>query len=360
MNRACTQSGGTSPARGGCGVTRGGRRTLYYLGPRGTFTHQAAMSAIPRLSHVCGGAAFEAEPAGTAAQIFDHVERGDGFGIVAWENNVEGYVVPNLDALLDSRAVLGVERVAVDVSFDAFVRPDHAELTEVTAHPHGLAQCSGFIRRRGLAGRPADSNAAACRDVTRSQVALGPSLCGSLYGLETLERDVQDFQGARTEFLVIAPRSEGHAYLDAVRAADGGNADDYESILGLVPLDTGPGVLADLLDVLRDAGLNMTSFISRPIKGRDGTYSFVATIDAAPWKPVFRDVLRSLTGSSTWAKTLAVYPRITRPNPPVSAWMLPEGGVGPGDYAVGGGAPGGAATLRDDASRKAEEELLWK
>lgn len=358
------------------------RRTLYYLGPRGTFTHQAAMAVIPRLTAICG-TAFEAQPADTAAQIFEHVENGDGFGIVAWENNVEGYVVPNLDALLDARAVLGIERVAVDVSFDAFVRPDHGALTEATAHPHGLAQCSGFIRRRGLAIRPADSNAAGCRDVTRNQVALGPSLCGQLYGLETLERGVQDFQGARTEFLVIAPRAEGHAYLRAVRAADGDDPDGYESILGLVPLSTGPGVLADLLDVLRDAGLNMTSFISRPIKGRDGTYSFVATIDSAPWKPVFRTILRDLTGTSTWAKTLAVYPRLTRPNPPVSAWMLPEGGVGPSDYVAleaasqcasapaesapdtstsGVSVPGDKTykTLRDEAAIKAEEELLWK
>ncbi|MDD6460864.1 MAG: prephenate dehydratase domain-containing protein, partial [Bifidobacteriaceae bacterium] len=65
--------------------------TLYYLGPRGTFTHQAAMAALPRLSAICDGAAFDAEPADTAAQIFDHVERRDGWGIVAWENNVEGY-----------------------------------------------------------------------------------------------------------------------------------------------------------------------------------------------------------------------------------------------------------------------------
>ena len=65
---------------------------------------------------------------------------------------------------------------------------------------------------------------------------------------------------------------------------------EYESVLTLIPLVTGPGVLANLLDVFRDAGLNMTSFISRPIKGRTGTYSFIATLDAAamgatlPWR----------------------------------------------------------------------------
>ena len=58
----------------------------------------------------------------------------------------------------------------------------------------------------------------------------------------------------------------------------------------------------------------MTSFISRPIKGHDGTYSFIATLDAAPWEPRFRTALEEIAGHGDWAKTLAVYPRRERPN----------------------------------------------
>ena len=317
---------------------------LYYLGPRGTFTQQAANTVVPRLSRVSGHG-FDTREASTAIEIFDRVAARDGWGVVAWENNVEGYVVPNLDALLDAAGIAAVERVVVDIAFDAFVLPGHGELTEVTAHPHGLAQCSGFIKGTGVTPRPADSNAAACRDVGPHQIALGPSLCGELYGLQTYRRAVQDFQGAHTDFLVIAPRDDARAYLRAMRGEPGmDDADGYESILGLVPLNTGPGALANLLDVFRDAGLNMTSFISRPIKGQDGTYSFAATIDAAPWKPSFHAVLERVTDADTWAKTLAVYRRPDRPYPPVSAWMLPSGGVKPGN----------------DTSQDKDRELLWQ
>ena len=124
---------------------------------------------------------------------------------------------------------------------------------------------------------------------------------------------------------------------------------EYESIIAFIPLSTGPGVLANLLDVLRDAGLNMTSFISRPIKGRDGTYSFIATIDAAPWQEHLRDVLTQVVDHGDWVKTLAVYPRRERPNPPIYAWSLPNGGVrrepaAPGTWTEG------------DTARR---ELLW-
>lgn len=142
-------------------------KPLHYLGPQGSFTHQAAAGAAEMLS---GG------PLGTGCTpqliavsdvpaIVAAVERGEAWGVVAWENNVEGYVVPNLDLLIDSRDAVGFVRVAVDIAFDAFARglridPDGVR---VSAHPHGLAQCKGFIAEHHLTAVPAASNAAACR-----------------------------------------------------------------------------------------------------------------------------------------------------------------------------------------------------
>ncbi|MEK8228374.1 prephenate dehydratase domain-containing protein [Oerskovia sp. M15] len=79
---------------------------------------------------------------GVAAGDFDH-------GIVAIENSVEGYVVPSLDAIVGSEDVVAIDEVVLEIRFDAFVRPGHGELTEVTAHPHGLAQCQAFVTRSG-------------------------------------------------------------------------------------------------------------------------------------------------------------------------------------------------------------------
>ncbi|MFR1605762.1 MAG: hypothetical protein ACLSUZ_04785 [Bifidobacterium pseudocatenulatum] len=111
-------------------------------------------------------------------------------------------------------------------------------------------------------------NAAACRDIKANEIAFGPSICGELYNVTRIGTAVQDYQGAQTDFLVLAPRKEAGKLLEQPRS----QADmEYESVLTLIPLVTGPGVLANLLDVFRDAGLNMTSFISRPIKGRTGT-----------------------------------------------------------------------------------------
>lgn len=300
-------------------------RKLFYLGPQGTFTHQAAVDASESLAHA-EPRGFELMPMDDVPQILAAAQRGDGWGVVAWENNVEGYVVPNLDALIDAKNLVGFARIGVNVSFDAYVvqgsDPNTAHVA--TAHPHGLAQCKRFIADHHLTTRPASSNAAACRDLKAGEIAFGPAICGELYDITRIGTSVQDYQGAATDFLVLAPRAEAARLLDESRAE---SDIEYESVLALIPLATGPGVLANLLDVIRDAGLNMTSFISRPIKGRTGTYSFIATLDAAPWERRFRDALVEIAEHGDWAKTLAVYPRRERPNPPVTSWMLPQGGV---------------------------------
>ena len=96
-------------------------RKLFYLGPQGTFTHQAAVNASQALAHL-EPEGFELVAADDVPQILDAAQRGEGWGVVAWENNVEGYVVPNLDALIDAKDLVGFARVGVDVTFDAYVR----------------------------------------------------------------------------------------------------------------------------------------------------------------------------------------------------------------------------------------------
>ncbi|WP_018143816.1 prephenate dehydratase [Alloscardovia criceti] len=301
---------------------------LYYLGPQGSFTFQAAQDVahiIPTQVASLAGQQFELQSCAREQEIFEHVEEGEGCGIVAWENNVEGYVAVNLDRLIDAHNVAAVFRHSIDVEFDAFVRADHGELTEVTAHPHGLAQCMQFMERNGLRAVSASSNSAALESLQPHQVGLAPRHSGELFGLNTFARSVQDFTGAHTDFLVLAPR--GYA-VDACTAWKNAHV-ACESIITVIPLSTGPGVIADLLDVFRDNGINMTSLISRPIKAVDGTYSFIITLDAAPWDSQAQRVLQEIQDHNDWLKILAVYPQRNTVQIPATQWNLPHLGLNP-------------------------------
>lgn len=314
-----------------------------YLGPEGTFTHQAAVrwvraqarqDAGPTTSPTSGAAAAPGRDgevevdlvaaqtvgdvyAGVASGAYDH-------GIVAIENSVEGYVVPSLDAIVGSEDVVAIDEVVLEITFDAFVRPGHGDLTEVTAHPHGLAQCQDFVARSGAVPVPSSSNAAACRDASPHQIALGPPICGELYGLDVLEAGVEDFHGARTRFLTIVRRDRARA---ALATAQEGAPAQWRTMLALTPHVTGPGVLARITRAFGAGGVNLSSLITRPLKALEGRYVFVVTVDAAPWEPAVRDVLEGLLAAGDSVKTLGVFPARGELDEALSSDHVPVGSV---------------------------------
>lgn len=322
-------------------------RKLCYLGPEGSFTHQAALKVQQQLQSFDN---LQLIPAAceNVLSIASEIEKHNNWGVIAWENNIEGVVIPNLDLLIDAKNMVGIARVGVDISFDAVIcKSDSIDnCSAIVAHPHALAQCRKFAQKRGLKEKTASSNAAACRDLVPGEVALCPRICADLYNRQIVSEGVEDFSAARTEFLVLAPRDEVLDFVNIQRE----NFSSFSSIIAFIPRCTGAGVLANLLDVVRDHGLNMTSFMSRPIKGQDGLYSFIATVDSAPWDSMCKDMIQEVVEHGDWVRVLAVYPSEKRNNPVMNDWMLPNGGVCV-EHSVD--------SLRNLNVIQAERELLW-
>jgi prephenate dehydratase len=311
-----------------------------YLGPEGTFTHQAVRTWAGEED----GETLHSLPLATVADVHDAVSSGAAdVGVVAVESSVEGHVMPSLDVLLASADVVAVDEVVLDVSFDAFVRPGHGELREATAHPHGLAQCRRFVARHGLVEVPAASNGAACRDVGEQQVAFGPRLCGELYGLETFAEAVEDHPGARTRFAVLDRRARAGGRFAAGRDERGG-AGTWRTMVAITPVVTGPGVLARITDAFGTRAVNMSSLVTRPLKAREGQYVFVVTLDAAPWEPGVRELFGDLLAAGDALKVLGAYPAAPG-----------EGGL---DGRLADHAPAGSVRTGDPAD-VVEEGLLW-
>lgn len=291
-------------------------RRLAYLGPEGSFTHQAASGwAAPGLTELL--------PLRTVPEVFAAVASGEvSHGVVAIESSVEGYVVPSLDAIVSSAEVVAVDEAFVEITFDAFVLPGaDVSPTQATAHPHGLAQCQGFVDSHGLLPVPATSNAAACRDIAPGQVALGPPLCGDLYGLTRWATAVEDFSGARTRFLLLARRDDA----PVPDRAEPSTA--WRSMLAVTPHVTGPGVLARITEAFGARGVNMSSLITRPVKALEGRYVFILTVDAAPWSADLREVLSGLLAAGDSVKTLGVVPARGELDDTVAVDRVPTGSV---------------------------------
>ena len=227
-----------------------------YLGPPGTFTHQAVVDLRPDAA---------ARPVSSAAEAVAAAADGSvSHAVLPIDNSVNGVVIPTLDALLATPAVSIVDSVVEPISFDAFERDPDLEPRVVVSHPHALAQCRGYIERLGLPTREASSTAAACRDLAPGEIGLGARICGDLYDLHTRDAAVEDHLGAFTQFALVGASG------DPVRGRG-----DAGLIVALLPDANEPGILRRLLGVLEERRINMTNLVTRPVPATPGLFEFL-------------------------------------------------------------------------------------
>ncbi|RMH42809.1 MAG: prephenate dehydratase [Deltaproteobacteria bacterium] len=267
-----------------------------YLGPEGTFTHQAAKLHF--------GASCRAVPAGTIAAVFAEVTRGQAdFGVVPVENSSEGIVSHTLDEFVD-RDLQIVAEVFVQVSHCLLVHHDIDEgaIARVYSHPQALAQCRGWLRanlpRAALVETTSTADAARAAQTDAAGAAIASELAAKLYDLRVLRRQLQDVADNRTRFLVVGPPS----------AAPPPTGRDKTS--ALLVLRDKPGALYEALKPLSEAGVNLTKIESRPSRRRPWEYVFFLDMDGHAADPALRDVLDAVAAWCEQFKVLGSYPKV--------------------------------------------------
>ncbi len=235
-----------------------------YLGPAGTFTHEATVGLF--------GTSEQLVPLSTIPLVLDAVSKGAStFGVVPIENSIQGEVTTTMDALIfDYDHIYVTGEYVVPVTFSAFQNAtDYSLPTAVISHPHAIAQCRRYIERLGVAVRTANSTAHACEIVSQNTepglIAIGSKAAGELYSLRTLENQIEDFPGAATKFYSIG------------RSISPPSGND-KTLLVLNPLSHAPGVLSKCLDTFTEKSLNLFSIHSRTLRAELGTYAFVLVV----------------------------------------------------------------------------------
>lgn len=175
---------------------------IAYQGEPGAFSDQACQAYEP---------GFVPLPCPTFDAVFDAVATGRAErAMVPVENAIAGRVDDVYRLLPDMKMSAVAEHfLPIKMQLMAVPGADESKLEIVRSHPMALSQCKGVIARRGLIAEVAPDTAGAARRLAERPLlhvaALAPEAAASAYGLEIVERDVQDVERNATRFLTLAP-----------------------------------------------------------------------------------------------------------------------------------------------------------
>ncbi len=266
-----------------------------FLGPSGTFSEEAAIRFF--------GSSIQAVPCGNFDEVFHAATSGGAeFGVIPVENNTEGVVTRSLDLLLQSPLHI-VGEISLLVRHNLLRTVPNLEGIEVVlAHPQAIAQCQEWLNiHLPLAERRAvSSNAEGARLASQhpTWAGIASDRAGSEFGLHVAAQAIQDDAFNRTRFVVVC--------LPSSMPAPQASGRDCISLVVSVP--NRPGAVHDLLVPLKQHGVSMTRFESRPARSGQWEYYFYIDLQGHPSQPHVAAALKDLQGLCAFYKVLGTYP----------------------------------------------------
>jgi len=266
-----------------------------YLGPAGTFSEEAALGFF--------GSSIVRVPCGSMDEVMRATTAGAAdFGVMPVENSTEGVVARSLDLFLSTPLfIIGETSLIVRHNL---LRKENAlqGVKAVCAHPQALAQCHAWLSHHlpDVERRPVASNAEGARlaGLDPSLAAIASTRAGAEFGLHVVAPAIQDDAHNRTRFAIVthpdrhpAPKPSGH---------------DCTSLI--VSVDNKPGAVHDLLVPLKQHGVSMSRFESRPARSGQWEYYFYIDIVGHPDEPHVGTALRALREACAFFKVLGTYP----------------------------------------------------
>jgi prephenate dehydratase len=296
-----------------------------FLGPAGTFTEAALRQVRPDDAEAVAMASVDTALAAVRSGDLDAA-------VVPIENSVEGGVSATLDALAGGPALRVTREMLVPVTFVLAARPGTAlsDVRRVASHPHGWAQCRGWVGSNlpEAVYVPALSTAAAAEGLDPSaggepsyDAALCAPLAAERFGLDVLASDVGDNSGAVTRFVLVQRPG-------AVPAPTGAD----KTTLVVFQADDHPGGLLEMLEQFATRGINLSRIESRPTGELLGRYCFSIDCEGHVADARVGEALMGLHRTCREVRWLGSYPRADAQAVQVSAATTDDAFARAGDW----------------------------
>ena len=261
-----------------------------YLGPRTTFSHQAAAMQFGHAVHL--------QPERTIGDVFEAVERGRvHYGVVPIENSQEGSVSATLDRFIDGDAKICAQ-IFLPVELNLLGAGSLENVRKVYSHPQPFGQCRRWLAEHLPSAEcievSSTARAAELAAAERDAAAIAGSMAGEEFGLPVLAPSIQDAASNVTRFFVVGKKP----------ARPSGR--DKTSVMFAVKDQ--PGALAKALEPFEKAGISLTRIESRPSKRQAWEYYFFADFAGHAEEPKVAAALGNLGKVCAFTRILGSYP----------------------------------------------------
>ena len=261
-----------------------------FLGPNGTFTHEAASTISENLISYC-----------SIQSVMESVVNGEcDKGVVPIENSIEGSVTLTLDLLVHKFNLMIENAIIIPINHNLLVNDGVRieDISDVYSHSQALAQCQPFLEKLNVKKHFTLSTAAAAKKVEghKNYAAIGTLTSGKLYNLKPLVSNVQDNDTNQTRFIILSKKDHiptGH---------------DKTSIVFSLYDDASSGALYKVLKIFSNKNINLSKIESRPSKEGLGSYIFFIDLEGHRNDKSISEILSEVKEKTSFFKILGSYP----------------------------------------------------
>ncbi len=262
-----------------------------FLGPKGTFSHEAASYISDNLISYC-----------SISEVMQSVVSNECIkGIVPIENSIEGPVNLTLDALIHDFDLNIVGEIIIPINHNLLAPygVNIEDIKEVYSHSQALGQCRYYLEKHNMNPNYTVSTAEAARKVSEGGKsyygAIGTLKAAEIYGLNVIDKNIQEKSNNQTRFVVLSKESTLSTGYD-------------KTSIAFSLFEDCPGGLYEILGVFAKNNINLSKVESRPSKEGLGHYVFFVDFEGHQSDDSIKVILDTLKSKTSFIKILGSYP----------------------------------------------------
>lgn len=228
------------------------------------------------------------------------IEEGSAdFAVLPIENSTAGIVKEIYDLLVEfENYIVGEQIIKIEHCLMGLPGTDFEQIRTVYSHPQSLMQSARYLNEHDTWRQISmQNNAFAARKVSqdgdKSQVAIASEQAARIYGLDILERGVNQSETNSTRFIIVTNQK---IFLK-----------DANKVSICLEVSHESGSLYHMLSHFIYNNLNMTKIESRPIEERNWEYRFFIDFEGNLADSAVKNALRGLRDESRSMKILGNY-----------------------------------------------------